>query len=56
MRIAVYEDGSYRGGEYFGKMPEFAMRKRPGGYDPAVAEEIWKYSDEQWEWPECCSA
>jgi hypothetical protein len=37
IQVTVYEDGSYRGGHYFGKMPEFAMRNRPGGYDPLVA-------------------
>jgi hypothetical protein len=51
----LYEDGGYRGGDYFGKMPEFAMRKRPGGYKPAVSEEIWKHSDEYWECLECSS-
>lgn len=51
--MTVYEDDSYRGGEYFGKVPEFAMRKRPKGYDPLVAEEIWRHSDEYWECPSC---
>ena len=53
VRITVYEDGTYRGGEYFGKMPELAMRKRPGGYDAAVADEIWRHSDEYWECINC---
>jgi hypothetical protein len=52
--VNVYQDGSYRGGEYFGKMPEFAMRKRPGGFDPAITDEVWKHSDEYWECSECC--
>lgn len=51
IQVTVYEDDSYCGGEYFGRMPEFAMRKRPGGYDPLVAEEIWRHSDEYWECP-----
>jgi hypothetical protein len=52
--VTVYEDGRYRGGEYFGKMPELAMRKRPGGYeDRTLAEEIWLHSDEYWECLEC---
>jgi hypothetical protein len=29
------------------------MRKRPGGYDPLIADEIWRYSDEWWECPSC---
>lgn len=53
VRITVYKDGTYRGGEYFGKMPELAMRKRPGGYDAALAEEIWRHSDEYWECGPC---
>jgi hypothetical protein len=51
--VIEYEDGSYSGGEYFGKVPEFAMRKRPGDCDPEIAEEIWKHSDEYWECPHC---
>lgn len=53
IQVTIYEDDSYRGGEYFGRMPEFAMQKRPGGYDPLVAEEIWRHSDEYWECPSC---
>jgi hypothetical protein len=55
MLVTVRVDGSYCGGEYFGKMPELAIRKRPAGYEPAVAEEIWRHSDEYWECPDCCS-
>jgi hypothetical protein len=53
VQITVYEGGTYRGGEYFGKMPELAMRKRPGGYDARLAEEIWRHSDEYWECVAC---
>jgi hypothetical protein len=51
--ITVYQDGSYRGGDYFGRMPELRLRKRPQHNDPAVAEEIWKHSDEYWECLRC---
>ena len=45
--VMVYQGGRYHSGEYFGQMPELAMRKQPAGYDdPDVAEEIWKHSDE----------
>lgn len=54
IRVIVYEDGSYRGGQYFGEMPELAMRKRPREYDdPVIAEDIWRHSDEYWECPAC---
>jgi hypothetical protein len=53
IQVTVYEDGRYRGGVYWGIIPEFALRKRPGGYDPAVADEIWSHSDEQWECLRC---
>jgi hypothetical protein len=52
--VIVYDDDSYRGGEYFGKMPELAMRKRPREYDDtAVAEKAWRHADEYWECPAC---
>ena len=52
--VTVYQDGRYRGGEYFGQMPELAMKKRPSGHeDPVLAEEIWRHSDEYWECLEC---
>lgn len=53
IQVAVYEDRSYRGGVYGGIAPGFALRKRPGGYDPEVAEEIWRHSDEYWECLRC---
>jgi len=53
IRITVYQDGGYRGGEYFGKMPEIWLRKPPQHDDPVVAEEIWKHSDEYWECLKC---
>lgn len=54
IRVIVYEDDSYRGGHYFGKVPEFRMPKRPRKHgDPLVAQEIWKHSDEYWECPAC---
>jgi hypothetical protein len=54
IRVTVYKDGRYRGGEYFGQMPELAMRKRSREHeDRALASEIWLHSDEYWECLEC---
>jgi hypothetical protein len=52
--VTLFENGSYQGGVYWGKEPQFAMRKRPReGASPAVLEEIWRHSDESWECHDC---
>jgi hypothetical protein len=48
-----FTDNTYSGGEYFGQVPELAMRKRPSGVDAAIAEEAWKHGDEYWECAAC---
>lgn len=53
IKVTVFEDGRYRGGEYFGNMPELAIRKHRDYGDAAITEEIWRHASEYWECPAC---
>jgi hypothetical protein len=53
IQLTLHGNGSDRGAQYFGRIPELALRKRPAGYPAAVTEEIWKHSDEYWECSVC---
>lgn len=54
IKVRVRADGSYTGGDYFGKLrfkPDPSVRHDFSG--PQIAAEIWKHAAEDWECPAC---
>jgi len=59
LKIKVYEDGSYRGGHYFGKVPinwkdvKTIGKTRIGKIDVNVVELVEPECEEYWECEDC---